>query len=111
MLRNVIPAYLHQIEKAVNRQDLLSIIHRIAAFLAIYFDIIHAINRVTHPGEKRLIQLTLERCEHVPEGMQSQVEAVLNNATPPSQSLIEAHNLLIDSLGELLKAEGLLDHP
>jgi hypothetical protein len=106
VLRDVIPAYLHHIEKAVHRGDLISINHRVAALLASYFDIIFAFNRVTHPGEKRLIQLTIESCPHIPKSMKSQVETVLRNAANPTPSLIDQIDQLIDNLDDLLKEDG-----
>jgi hypothetical protein len=107
VLRDVIPAYLHQIEKSVLRGDLVSINHRIAALLASYFDIIFALNRVTHPGEKRLIQLTPELCPRVPDGMKHQVEEVIQTAATPTPVLIDKINILIDGLDELLGSMGI----
>jgi hypothetical protein len=60
------PAYRLQIEKAANRGDIVSISHRTAAFMESYFDILFALNRKTHPGEKRLIPLCLENCPILP---------------------------------------------
>lgn len=47
--------YFKQITTAIARQDLVSLNHRIAAWLASYFDILFAINGQFHPGEKRLL--------------------------------------------------------
>ena len=69
VLRSVIPSYLNQIKKAVQRGDLVSLNHRVAALIASYFDIIFALNRVLHPGEKRLIEIALVECEKLPVDM------------------------------------------
>ena len=45
-------SYYEQIEKAIKRDDKNSINHRISAFMASYFDIIFAKNKMLHPGEK-----------------------------------------------------------
>ena len=67
LLCNGLPAYKNQIAKAVERNDRISIIHRTTAFLESYFDVIFAINRLTHYGEKRLIEICTENCKVLPE--------------------------------------------
>jgi hypothetical protein len=47
--------YLQQIKASIARQDPVSLNHRVAAWLSSYFDILFAINRQFHPGEKRLL--------------------------------------------------------
>ncbi len=49
VLRNVIPSYAHQIEKASRRGDRVSQNHRVAALLASYFDVVFALTRVCIP--------------------------------------------------------------
>src|ERR1700751_1478271 len=51
----IISSYEDQIESAFVRRDLVSLVHRTAAWLASYFDIVFAANRKYHPGEKRLL--------------------------------------------------------
>ena len=63
-------SYYEQIEKAVQRNDINSINHRVAAFLASYFDIIFAINKLLHPGEKRLVKYALGNCKILPESFE-----------------------------------------
>ena len=66
LLQSSMPAYRTQIVKALKRKDLVSINHRVTGFLESYFDILFALNGLTHPGEKRLIQLCKERCGLLP---------------------------------------------
>ena len=67
LLQASMPAYRVQISKAIRRQDLVSMNHRVAAFMESYFDILFAVNRLTHPGEKRLMALCKERCQILPD--------------------------------------------
>jgi len=55
VLGPIISSYEDQIESAFARRDYVSLIHRTAAWLASYFDIVFAANRKYHPGEKRLL--------------------------------------------------------
>lgn len=66
LLHGSLASYDKQIAKAVKRQDFVSINHRVTAFLETYFDFLFALNEQTHPGEKRLIQLCIERCNLLP---------------------------------------------
>lgn len=66
LLSGVLPSYDLQIKKAINRNDMVSINHRLTEFLACYFDIIFALNEKTHPGEKRLVEICKEQCSLLP---------------------------------------------
>jgi len=106
VLRRVIPAYLHQIEKAIQRNDLVSISHRVAALLASYFDVLFALNRIPNPGEKRLLTIAAQRCARLPKDMSLHVERVLHAATLTDPSLITDIEALVDGLDQLLREEG-----
>jgi hypothetical protein len=105
VLRRVIPGYAHQIEKATRRRDLVSVNHRVAALLASYFDVLFALNRVLHPGEKRLMERSLALCESVPAGMAEQVTAVLRAAGTADGGVVPRVHALLDSLDDLLLRE------
>ncbi len=105
VLRQIIPSYRYQLEKAVKRGDMVSVNHRVAALLASYFDVLFALNRVPHPGEKRLLAKAEDLCEIRPLHMNEEVTAVLTTTGP---ALLIATDALIDSLDDLLNAEGFL---
>lgn len=73
LLCDAMPAYQLQIAKAVERKDLVSIGHRIAAFMESYFDIIWAVNGLTHPGEKRLVALCKSKCRILPADFEENI--------------------------------------
>jgi len=106
VLRDVIPAYLQQIEKVLQRNDLVSINHRVAALLASYFDVLFALNAIPHPGEKRLLEIAAERCAKRPPAMREQVEMVLRASADADATLVHAIDCLIDDLYIILLREG-----
>lgn len=73
LLSGVMPAYNFQIAKAVERKDLVSVCHRTAAFMESYFDIIWAMNELTHPGEKRLVSLCQKQCKILPANFEENI--------------------------------------
>ena len=107
LLRQNISSYKHQIESAIRRQDLVSINHRVAALLASYFDILFAANRLPHPGEKRQVQFALDRCIHIPDGMQRQIEMLLQSCSSINGDIIPHLDTLLDKLDQTLVETGL----
>jgi hypothetical protein len=102
VLRGIIPAYAHQLENAVRRGDLVSINHRLAALLASYFDILFALNRLPHPGEKRLVAYALKHCPILPEGMEADLNAIFKSAGANIDQLPLHMNRLLDRIEQLL---------
>jgi hypothetical protein len=56
----------------------VSVNHRMTAFLASYFDILFALNRLPHPGEKRLVSYVEEKCAVKPEDFARKIEGFLH---------------------------------
>jgi hypothetical protein len=109
VLRGLISSYRHQIALALARKDHVSVNHRITALLASYFDILFAVNRLPHPGEKRLVAYVLAACPKYPPEFEKQVDVLLQAAAPTgSADLPGSIDLLLDGLDDLLIAEGLL---
>lgn len=67
LLSGMLPSFDSQIRKAENRGDLVSVNHRVTEFLASYFDILFALNEMTHPGEKRMQSICSAECKILPE--------------------------------------------
>lgn len=67
LLSGMLPSFDMQIKKAENRGDLVSVNHRVTEFLASYFDIIFALNEMTHPGEKRMQSICSMECRILPD--------------------------------------------
>lgn len=107
ILRDNISSYLHQIESAVARQDLVSVHHRTAALLASYFDILFAVNRQPHPGEKRLVNFAKNFCVRLPAAMETQITQVLTTLAA-DETLLPALHKLLEGLENLLRGEKLL---
>ena len=106
VLRNVIPAYANQLTKAVKRHDLISINHRLAALLASYFDIVFALNRELHPGEKNLLSLMQARCAKLPVDLAGDITAVIQSACTADQTFLGNLTMLLDHLDQWLEQEG-----
>ncbi len=108
ILRENLSSYRYQIERAAGRDDYVSLNHRVAALLASYFDILFAVNRLPHPGEKRLLTIARDQCEKQPDGMEIEVLMLLKAAARPGKGVVEQVDVLVDGLDDLLCSEGLV---
>ena len=79
LLTGNLPSYDLQIKKALSRGDYISVNHRTAAFLESYFDIIFAINELTHPGEKRMLTYAKEHAKILPKKFEENINSLLEN--------------------------------
>lgn len=88
-------SYYEQIKKAIERNDVVSINHRIAGFLASYFDIIFALNKKFHCGEKRLVQYCKNNCQVLPEKFEENINDLL---TQPNQDTLKILDEMVENL-------------
>lgn len=98
LLCSNISSYRRQIEKALDRGDLVSVNHRIAAFLASYWDILFAWNSVPHPGEKRLPGHARSLCAKLPRDWEPHLKDLLE-----SHAILENLDQLADGIEELTR--------
>lgn len=95
-------SYYEQIEKAIQRNDINSINHRITAFVASYFDIIFALNEKLHPGEKRLIKFVLDNCKLVPNDFERNLNKLFEQ---PNNDTLNILNNIIKELKILISQQ------
>ncbi len=93
-------SYYEQISKAIARKDLVSINHRIAAFLASYFDIIFAVNELLHLGEKRLIPYAKKNCKILPNDFEKNLNELLS---AKNEEILTVLDTIIENLRKIIQ--------
>ncbi len=106
VLGDMLTSYRAQLAKALDRGDLVSVNHRLAALLASLFDIVFAVNRVPHPGEKRILAHLAARCPSRPEGLAGDVAALLAAGGTAAPATLAHLDRLLGRLDVWLAAEG-----
>lgn len=107
LLRTTQSSLAHQIEIAIQRDDPISVNHRIAALLASVTDISFALHSTLHPGEKRLLA-ALEDLGADGERIARCVRRLLAiPADPPSGDTLSAAHDLCDTLDDAIRTGGL----
>jgi len=106
ILRETLSSYRYQLQRALERGDRVSLNHRVAAVLASVFDILFALNRQPHPGEKRLMALVERDCPRRPPDFAAQVDALLAASARADPALLDRLDALCDGLDGLLRSNG-----
>lgn len=88
LLSGMLPSFDTQIKKAESRGDLVSVNHRVTEFLASYFDIIFALNEMTHPGEKRMQSICSAECNILPNNFDANLNKLFDGLYRESISAI-----------------------
>lgn len=98
LLHGYLPSYDGQIKKAAKRNDWVAVNHRVAAFMESYFDVIFAMNEMTHPGEKREVLLAKQGAQLLPERFEENIEELFQNLYTNMERALEC---LEDMIAEL----------
>jgi hypothetical protein len=106
ILRRNMSSYIHQMELAIQRGDLVSLNHRTTALLASYFDVLFALNRQPHPGEKRLVKFAEQLCSKRPAVFADRIEELLKSLPRMDRSVIEKAERVVKELETMLNTEG-----
>jgi len=108
LLNKIIPSYINQIKKALKRDDVISVNHRISAFFESYFDIIFAVNMKLHPGEKKLLKITREQLEYLPENMEVDIRELFENLYRKQFDIVGKLDVITYRLEKLLREMDLM---
>jgi predicted nucleotidyltransferase len=103
LLRQNMSSYSHQMELAIQRGDLVSLNHRTTALLASYFDVLFALNRQPHPGEKRLVKSAEQLCEKRPVDFAEKIADLLASLPRMDASVIEAAERVVEGLEKVVR--------
>jgi predicted nucleotidyltransferase len=105
ILKGSLAAHPTELYKALKRGDTTTVHRRIEGMLNSYFDVLFALNRELHPGEKRSLMYA-QALALQPKHMKEDVEALLTERRlEPVQKIVER---LTGELEELLAAKGYL---
>lgn len=107
VLKEILSSYYNQIRKALRRGDMVSVNHRVAALLASYFDILFALNRSPHPGEKHIVKHTLTRCPNRPAEIEVLISNIIQSIASDGGQLLAGLDVLLDDLDQRLSTDGL----
>lgn len=100
-----LPSYDVQLRKAVSREDKPSINHRMAAFLESCFDILFALNRMTHPGEKRMLTILKSQAVILPNNFEETLNDAFANMFTNPDRFLNAMDGMVQSLVEVVEKE------
>ncbi len=86
--------------------DLISLNHRVAVWIASYTDILFAMNRSYHPGEKRLL-MYMQGLPDLPENAMEDVPRLCTLAGSLSSPIVEHVSGMLDRLDRWLEKVGM----
>ena len=106
LLSGKMPSYDKQIIKAGSRGDIVSLNHRTAAFLESYFDIIFALNRLTHPGEKKLTEICKRECKLLPADFEKNLNSLFEHLFSDIEKTKNDLAVIVKEMNILLSENG-----
>ena len=83
--------------------NLVSVNHRTAAFLESYFDILFAWNRLTHPGEKRMVRYAKEQAEVLPADFEKNLDRLFQNLFTDTDTALKTIAAMVSALEDIIE--------
>ena len=102
LLSGYLPSYQGQITKALGRNDRVSVNHRVTAFMESYFDIIFALNLLTHPGEKREVEYAVKNAKLLPKSFEKNINTLFDYMFADKNKTILIIELMVKNLKDLI---------
>lgn len=106
LLHGMLSSYDIQIRKAMERNDMVSVNHRVTAYIQSYFDIIFAINEMMHPGEKRQIIYAVKYAKILPNHFEENINNLYKYLFTDYAKAFEIIHDMYRELAEVLGAIG-----
>ncbi|MDE6594252.1 MAG: DUF4037 domain-containing protein [Oscillospiraceae bacterium] len=107
LLADSLPCYPDQIKKAALRSDINSVNHRTAEFMASYFDVIFALNKKTHPGEKKLVSICLAECGILPADFENNISELFKSIGTAPEKTSKIAAVMADELKKTVNARAM----
>jgi hypothetical protein len=104
VLRDMHSSYATQMARAAARRDRANLVDRASAFLASYFDIVFAANRLPHPGEKRQLAAVERDCAFVPPRLGEALDDLASALAAPWVEQPSRIRAAVDALVDRLDA-------
>ena len=102
LLMQQMPAYYFQVKKALQRHDIISVNHRVAEFLAGYFDILFAVNEYPHPGEKKLLDIVERECKTIPHNFREDMQELMRLIGADDDRILAVLERIVKNLDAVL---------
>ena len=101
LLDGMAASCFNRIEVAIKRNDVIGVNYRLSEFTKYYFDILFALNRTFHPGEKRLIEFGIELCEWLPVDFESDLHGLFT--ANENDKILSIISKLISNMDDLIE--------
>lgn len=91
-------SFRHQAANAADRNDAVALHQAATKWIASYFDVLFAANRVLHPGEKRLLDFAERDCARLPANFMTDITTLVETGHGTEEGVADHMDLMIQRL-------------